>query len=110
MSRLSLAAALLAVPAFAETVTEVTAERVEGVSEETSAFYHEADGTEVFAFLTTTPVTVTVTRLDGSDWTAEDLADADLKLATCPAEGPHGLEHAVSGPVLVMTFTCSSLY
>lgn len=97
-------------PAFAETVTEVTATRVEGPIEEMAAFYHDEDGVEVFAFETYIPVTVTVTRLNGSDWTEEDIVDAWAKLGTCPAAGPHVPEEEPQGAILVLRFTCSVVY
>ncbi|GGL61959.1 hypothetical protein [Wenxinia marina] len=104
----SLVLLLLPAAALAEADTRVSADRVEGVPEETGTVFHEG-GLEVFAFLTVTPVTVTVRRLDGTDWTDGDAADAARQVATCPAEGPHRLTQETDGPVLLLTFTCSSM-
>ena len=100
---------VLPLAAHADAETRVTAERVEGTPEETSAFFHE-NGVEQFAFRTTVPVTVTVRRIDRTDWTEEDIADAARQVATCPFEGPFGVARQIDGPVLVLTFNCSQLF
>lgn len=108
--RAAVLAAVLAVAAaqaLADADTRVTAVRTEGTPVETNDFYHDATGLEVFGLRRTTPVKVVVRRIDGSDWTREDIEDAARQLVTCQ-QGTASVPTArVRGALLTLRFECS---